>query len=353
MTFTHRSVLLEPTVQALVDPGFGKRSAASVAPLFKGSADGVFVDGTFGRGGHSRLLLSRLGPQARLLVFDKDPQAIREAMALQQTDPRVSVIHDGFASLQEHLQALGIQQVNGIMFDLGVSSPQIDDAGRGFSFMRDGPLDMRMDTTRGLTAEQWLAQAGLDELKEVIANYGEERFAFQIAKAIVARRESRPLRTTLELAELVASVVRTREKGQHPATRTFQAIRIHINQELEELAHALSAVLKVLAPGGRVAVISFHSLEDRMVKQCIAAAARPAAALARLPIPEKDMPQPVLWSLGRVLPSAHEAAENPRARSAVLRVAERTSTPLPADQGASFVRAMNLVSDPVFARGGR
>lgn len=353
MTFMHRSVLLEPTVQALVDPGFGKRPAAAVVGLFNGAEEGVFVDGTFGRGGHSRFLLSKLGPQARLIVFDKDPQAIQEALALQQTDARVTVIHDGFASLESHLQALGIQQINGIMFDLGVSSPQIDDAGRGFSFMRDGPLDMRMDTTRGITAEQWLAQAGLDELKEVIANYGEERFAFKIAKAIVARRESSPLRTTLELAELVASVVRTREKGQHPATRTFQAIRIHINQELEELAHALAAVLKVLAPGGRLAVISFHSLEDRMVKQCIASAARPAAALARLPIPEKDMPLPVLLSLGRVLPSDQEASENPRARSAVLRVAERTNTPLPADQGASFVRAMNLVSDATVSRRAR
>ena len=344
--FTHRSVLLEPTVLALTDPNFGKRSA-SLTISAPSTERGIFVDGTFGRGGHSRFLLSRLGPQARLIVFDKDPLAIEEARRLQAQDSRVIIIHDGFASMEEQLLALGIHQIHGVMFDLGVSSPQLDDAGRGFSFMRDGPLDMRMDTTRGITAEQWLAQVSLDELKEVIANYGEERFAFQIAKTVVASRESRPLRTTLDLAELVASVVRTREKGQHPATRTFQAIRIHINKELEELAHALASVLRLLAPGGRLAVISFHSLEDRMVKQCMAAASRPEAALARLPIPEKDMPQPVLHTLGRILPSTQESTENPRARSAVLRVAERTSTPLPADQGASFVRAMNLVSsDP-------
>jgi len=345
MEFSHRSVLLEPTVNALVDPGFsakGKRSPGQVdVPAL---ASGVFVDGTFGRGGHSRLLLTRLAPDARLVVFDKDPEAIAVAQALRQEDERVIVVHSGFADMPAQLDKLGITAVNGVMLDLGISSPQIDDASRGFSFMREGPLDMRMDTSSGLTAAQWLAQADVDELKEVIAKYGEERFAFQIAKAVVARRESRPLRTTLDLAELVASVVRTREKGQHPATRSFQAIRIHLNQELQELALALAAVLRVLAPGGRLAVISFHSLEDRMVKQCIAAASRPSAAHARLPIPEKDMPQPILRSLGRILPTEQESKENARARSAVLRVAERTATPLPPDQGASFVTAMNLVS---------
>src|SRR5690606_234540 len=266
------------------------------------------------------------------------------AHALQREDARVVVVHAGFSTMPEALERLGIDKVNGVMLDLGFSSPQIDDASRGFSFMREGPLDMRMDTSSGLTAAQWLAQVTAEELKEVIAKYGEERFAFQIAKAVVARRESRPLRTTLDLAELVASVVRTREKGQHPATRTFQAIRIYLNQELEELALALAAVLRVLAPRGRLAVISFHSLEDRMVKQCIAAASRPAAAHARLPIFEKDMPQPILNSLGRILPTEQESRDNVRARSAVLRVAERTATPLPPDQGASFVTAMKLVS---------
>lgn len=347
-------MLLEPTVNALVDPDFGaKRKRESTQAVPQALADGVFVDGTFGRGGHSRLLLSRLSAQARLVVFDKDPQAIEAAHALQREDARVIVVHGGFSSMPVELERLGIDKVNGVMLDLGFSSPQIDDASRGFSFMREGPLDMRMDTSSGLTAAQWLAQVSVEELKEVIAKYGEERFAFPIAKAVIARRESRPLRTTLDLAELVASVVRTREKGQHPATRTFQAIRIHLNEELEELALALAAVLKVLAPEGRLAVISFHSLEDRMVKQCIAAASRPAEAQARLPILEKDMPQPILRSLGRVLPTAEQSAENVRTRSAVLRVAERTATPLPQDQGASFITAMSLVSGRAHPKRGR
>ncbi len=347
-------MLLEPTVNALVDPDFGaKRKREPIKDMPQALADGVFVDGTFGRGGHSRFLLSRLSPKARLVVFDKDPEAIEVAHALQREDGRVLVVHGGFGSMPEQLERLGIEKVNGVMLDLGFSSPQIDDASRGFSFMREGPLDMRMDTSSGMTAAEWLTQVSVEELKEVIAKYGEERFAFPIAKAIIARRESRPLRTTLDLAELVASVVRTREKGQHPATRTFQAIRIHLNQELEELALALAAVLKVLAPGGRLAVISFHSLEDRMVKQCIAAAARPAEAHARLPIFEKDMPQPILRSLGRILPTPEQATDNVRARSAVLRVAERTATPLPADQGASFVTAMSLVAARAATKRGR
>ncbi|GAB2898190.1 16S rRNA (cytosine(1402)-N(4))-methyltransferase RsmH [Paralcaligenes sp. KSB-10] len=347
MEFLHRPVLLEPTVNALVDPHFGgKARRGHTEDDSSARLSGVFVDGTFGRGGHSRLLLSKLAHDARLVVFDKDPEAIVAARVLQAEDPRVQVIHGGFASMPEQLGALGIAGADGVMLDLGISSPQIDDASRGFSFMREGPLDMRMDTSSGLTAAEWLAQASVEEIREVIAKYGEERFAFQIAKAVIARRESRPLRTTLDLAELVASVVRTREKGQHPATRTFQALRIYLNQELEELAFTLAAVLRVLAPKGRLAVISFHSLEDRMVKQCIAAAARPAAAHARLPIFEKDLPQPILNSLGRVLPSAEEVAANARSRSAVLRVAERTNIPLPPDQGASFVNAIRLGPEP-------
>lgn len=353
MMFTHRSVLLEPTVSALVDPQFSAKSArGGDAGAAAARRSGVFVDGTFGRGGHSRLLLSRLAEDARLVVFDKDPEAIAQARALRAEDARVEVVHAGFASMREQLQGLGVDQVDGVMLDLGVSSPQIDDAARGFSFMREGPLDMRMDTSSGPTAAEWLAEAGVDEIREVIAHYGEERFAFQIAKAIAARRESRPLRTTLDLAELVAGAVRTREKGQHPATRTFQALRIHLNRELEELALALAAVLRLLAPRGRLAVISFHSLEDRMVKQCIAAAARPAAAHARLPIPEKDMPRPILLSLGRVLAEPDEVAGNARARSAVLRVAERTQEPLPPDGGASFV-GMPPGAAPARRRGGR
>jgi len=340
MEFLHRPVLLEPTVNALIEPGFGSRPGRAQEAAQAPRLDGVFVDGTFGRGGHSRLLLSRLEADARLIVFDKDPRAIEAAQALRQQDARVTVVHGGFASMRQELAALGIGlgRVDGVMLDLGISSPQIDDAERGFSFMREGPLDMRMDTSRGPTAAQWLAQAGVEEIKEVIAKYGEERFAFQIAKAIAARRESRPLRTTLDLAELVAGVVRTREKGQHPATRTFQALRIHINQELEELSSTLASILTLLAPGGRLAVISFHSLEDRMVKQFVAAAQRPAAAQARMPILEKDLPPPLLVSLGRVLPDETEVAGNARARSAVLRAAQRTGAPLPADAGASFVK---------------
>ena len=358
MEFEHRPVLLEPTVDALLQPDFGGKGASRQRAPADGAADaraerGIFVDGTFGRGGHSRELLSRLGAQARLFVFDKDPQAIAVAQALAATDARVAVVHGGFATMTEELTARGIDQVDGVMLDLGVSSPQIDDAERGFSFMRDGPLDMRMDTSRGPTVAEWLAQASVDELREVIADYGEERFAFQVAKAIAARRATRPLRTTLELAECVASAVRTREKGQHPATRTFQALRIYINRELEELARALASALELLAPGGRLAVISFHSLEDRMVKQCIAAAARPGAVHARLPLRESEMPQPVVRSLGKVVASDEEVAGNARSRSAILRAAERTTTPLSNEGGAAFVSAMKVPGEPAAGRGRR
>lgn len=318
-------MLLAPTIDALSVPADGA------------DAGGVWVDATFGRGGHSRELLSRLGPDARLIAFDKDPQAIAEGQSLAAQDVRFTIVHSGFADMRDELAALGITQVQGLMMDLGISSPQIDDAERGFSFMRDGPLDMRMDTTRGDTAAQWLAKASIDDMREVIARYGEERFAFQIAKAIAASREERPITTTGELANLVAGTVRTREKGQHPATRTFQAIRIYLNQELEELARALASALDLLAPGARLAVISFHSLEDRIVKQFIVAASRPGADTARMPILERDRPQPVLTSIGRILPAFDEVDGNPRARSAVLRVAERTDVPLPAEGGAAFI----------------
>lgn len=344
MAFVHRTVLLEPAIDALLNPDFGRKYAAAQAlPDERSLRHGVYVDGTFGRGGHSRRLLEGLAADASLIVFDKDPLAIEAARALQSVDARVHVVHDGFASMAGHVSAMGFHEVDGVLLDLGVSSPQIDDADRGFSFMREGPLDMRMDTSRGLTAAEWLAQASVEELKEVIERYGEERFAFKIAKAIVAGRESRPLNTTHELAELVASVVRTREKGQHPATRTFQAIRIYLNEELQELARALPAILGMLRPGGRLAVISFHSLEDRMVKQCLAAAARPGQAQARLPIMEKDMPKPFMTVLGRVLPDEAEIRENVRSRSAVLRVAQRTDEPLTDERAALFVNTAVLV----------
>ncbi|OZI77600.1 16S rRNA (cytosine(1402)-N(4))-methyltransferase RsmH [Bordetella genomosp. 12] len=351
MEFEHRPVLLEPTVDALLQADFGGRGASRTRPRDEEAAQrrqagGTFVDGTFGRGGHSRELLRRLGPQARLVVFDKDPQAIAVAQALAAEDGRVQVVHGGFATMTEALAARGIEQIDGVMLDLGVSSPQIDDAQRGFSFMRDGPLDMRMDTSRGPTVAEWLAQASVEEMREVIADYGEERFAFQVAKAIAARCATRPLRTTLELAECVASAVRTREKGQHPATRTFQALRIYINRELEELARALTSAIELLAPGGRLAVISFHSLEDRMVKQCIAAAARPAAAHPRLPLRESELPQPILQSLGKVVADEAEVAGNARSRSAILRAAERTEQPLPADGAAGFAPVVPGAAQP-------
>ena len=313
--FSHRTVLLEETVQALV-------------PDDEAPANGVYVDGTYGRGGHSDALLKRLDAKARLLVIDKDPQAIAVAQARAADDRRIVCIHGGFGDLQELLAAEGVHAVNGVMMDLGVSSPQLDQAERGFSFMRDGPLDMRMDTSQGQTAAQWLDVASLDEVREVIKDYGEERFALQIAKAIVARREVRPIERTLELADIVAAAVRTREKGQHPATRTFQAIRIYINRELQELDRALEAALGLLVAGGRLAVISFHSLEDRRVKQFMQAASRVPAELARLPLREDQLPKPLLAGIKRVRPGADEVAGNPRARSAVLRVAQRTDAPL-------------------------
>jgi 16S rRNA (cytosine1402-N4)-methyltransferase len=280
-------------------------------------ADGHYVDATFGRGGHSRLLLSRLSPQGRLTAFDKDLAAIAEAQTL--TDPRFAIRHQGF----RHLSELPPASAAGVLMDLGVSSPQIDDPTRGFSFRFDGPLDMRMDTTRGQSVAQWLATAETRDIAEVIRDYGEERFAGQIAKAIVARRQERgPVSTTGELAQLVADTVKTRESGQNPATRTFQALRIFINAELEELQEALEASLDVLQPGGRLVVISFHSLEDRIVKQFIAQHSREVYD-RRAPF---AAPQPMkLRAVDRIKPSAAEVAANPRARSAIMRVAVRTA----------------------------
>jgi len=306
--WTHTTVLLTEAIDALLN----KTEEGADAP-----GDGTYVDATFGRGGHSRLLLSRLGPQGRLIAFDKDLAAI--AAAEQIGDPRFSIRHQGFKSLVE----LPAASVAGVLMDLGVSSPQIDDPQRGFSFRFEGPLDMRMDTTRGQSVAQWLAQAEAKDIAEVIRDYGEERFAGPIAKAIVARRQARgPLSTTTELAQLVADTVKTREPGQNPATRTFQALRIFINAELEELQEALEASLHALQPGGRLVVISFHSLEDRIVKQFIARHSREVFD-RRAPFAE---PQPMkLKALGRIKPSAAEVAANPRARSAIMRVAERTS----------------------------
>ena len=305
----HVTVLLHEAVDAL-----------AVKP------DGVYVDGTFGRGGHSRLILSKLGVNGRLVVFDKDPQAIAVARQLAETDKRVQVVHGGFSGFQVALKELGIEAVDGALFDLGVSSPQIDDAERGFSFRYDAPLDMRMDTTRGQTAAQWLAEAGEEEIREVIRDYGEERFNSQIARAIVQQRQERPILTTGQLAQLAAQAVRTRERGQDPATRTFQAIRIFINRELEEISAVLPQAAGYLKTGGRLAVIAFHSLEDRIVKQFIRRHSRPAPLPKWVMVRESERPEPPLREIGKAQrASAAETAANPRARSAVLRVAERTA----------------------------
>jgi 16S rRNA (cytosine1402-N4)-methyltransferase len=278
--------------------------------------DSTYVDATFGRGGHSRLILSRLAPAGRLIAFDKDPEAVAAARAID--DSRFSIRHQGFVAVDE----LPPRSVAGVLMDLGVSSPQIDNPARGFSFRGNGPLDMRMDTTRGESVADWLATAGAGQIAEVIHEYGEERFAVPIAKAIVARRQERgPLATTAELAQLVAGAVKTREPGQDPATRTFQAFRIFINAELEELQQALEASLDILQPHGRLVVISFHSLEDRIVKQFIARNSREVFD-RRAPFAAPKAMK--LKALARVKPSGEEVAANPRARSAIMRVAERT-----------------------------
>lgn len=288
-------------------------------------ADGIYVDGTFGRGGHSRLILERLGPRGRLIALDRDPQAVSAARAI--ADARFSITHAPFSALAQALEAQGVALAQGMLFDLGVSSPQLDDPQRGFSFRADGPLDMRMDPSQGASAADWLAAASESELREAIGGYGEERFAKQIAAAIVAARRHAPLRTTRELADLVGAAVRTREPGQDPATRTFQALRILVNRELEEVSLMLPQALARLAPEGRLAVIAFHSLEDRIVKRFLQACARPA--LPRdLPLRASELPQALLRIVGKpVRPGRAETAANPRARSAVLRVAERTAAP--------------------------
>ncbi len=299
-TWQHTTVLLNEAVDALVT-----------------KPDGIYVDATFGRGGHSRLILSQLSPLGRLVAFDKDPEAISVANAIE--DPRFEIRHEGFAALRE----LESHSLAGVLMDLGVSSPQIDDPKRGFSFRNEGPLDMRMDPTRGTSAAQFLATAPVEQMAEVIRDYGEERFAVQIAKAIAARRQERgPLASTSELAQLVAGAVKTREPGQDPATRTFQALRIFVNAELEELQAALEASLDVLHPSGRLVVISFHSLEDRIVKQFIAKHSREVYD-RRAPFAAPKAMK--LRSLGRVKPSQAEVDGNPRARSAILRLAERTA----------------------------
>ena len=310
----HTSVLLQEAVQALFEAEPG---AAREAPARR---DGIFVDATYGRGGHSRLILRELSERGRLIAFDRDPEAVAHAATL--SDARFQIRHEPFS----RLASLEPRSVTGLLLDLGVSSPQIDDPSRGFSFRADGPLDMRMDPSRGVSVAQWLAKAETVQIAEVIRDCGEERFAVAIAKAIVARRQAHgPLTGTAELAELVAGTVKTREAGQHPATRTFQAFRIFINAELEELQQTLEASLEVLAPEGRLVVISFHSLEDRIVKQFMRRHSRETVDRRS---PGWMLPRAVVMKLReptRLKPGAAEVAANPRSRSAVMRCAWRTA----------------------------
>jgi len=302
--WSHTTVLLPEAVQALVT-----------------QSAGTYVDGTFGRGGHARAVLAALGPGGRLIAFDRDLEAVAAAALID--DARFSIHHGNFGDMATELSAIGIGHVDGVLLDLGISSPQVDNPARGFSFRADAPLDMRMDTSRGETAAEFLARADAREIEGVLRDLSEERFAASIAKALVARRESgHPVRSTLELSALVAGAVKTREPGQNPATRTFQALRIHVNAELEALQQGLKAALALLAPQGRLVVISFHSLEDRIVKTFIAAESRDVVDRRAPMAPPKPLK---LKAIARIKPGAAEVAANPRARSAVLRVAERTA----------------------------
>ncbi len=306
-TFTHTSVLLHESIAALAI-----------------KADGIYVDATFGRGGHSREILKVLGENGRLIAFDRDETAVAQAKTI--TDPRFQIVHQPFSEMVPSLQELGVAgQVDGVLMDLGVSSPQLDDAGRGFSFMRDGPLDMRMDTSQGETAAEWLARADLEEITQVIKEFGEEKFGRRIATAICERRKTQPLQTTLELAGLIDQAVPVKDKFKHPATRAFQGIRIHVNGELAQIDTGLSAALEVLAPKGRLAVISFHSLEDRRVKRFMREQSRGKQVPHGLPILESELAATrKLATIGKpIKPSNAEIEQNPRARSSVLRVAEK------------------------------
>ncbi|MFA6178617.1 MAG: 16S rRNA (cytosine(1402)-N(4))-methyltransferase RsmH [Candidatus Methylopumilus sp.] len=304
----HITVLLNEAVEAL-----------AIKPA------GVYVDGTFGRGGHSRKILEQLGEKGRLIALDRDLAAIGSAASIQ--DARFQIVHSHFAAMGEVLAEIGVTVVDGILLDLGISSPQIDVGERGFSFRFDGPLDMRMDQSRGQTAADFLATTTEKQLGEVIKNYGEERFAKQIARALItARTGGDVITTTGQLAKIVAGAVPKIEPGQDPATRTFQALRIFLNKELEELALVLPQCLELLAPGGRLAVISFHSLEDRIVKRFVRGEQDRDDLPANFPVRAKDLPQPRLMAVGKTIkPSLAEIKRNPRSRSAVMRVAERTS----------------------------
>ena len=292
--------------------------------------DGIYVDGTFGRGGHSRHIIAQLGDNGRLIAIDRDPRAIAAGQALMKEDPRFTIVHGPFSGLAQYIKELDLDgKVDGVLLDLGVSSPQLDDAERGFSFMRDGPLDMRMDPTSGISAADWLAKADVDDIGWVLKTFGEEKFAYRIARAIVADREDSPFLRTLQLAQLIERLCPKREKKKHPATRSFQAIRIYINSELEEIHKVLDGALDILAIGGRLSVISFHSLEDRIVKRFIRKQEKGREFPAGLPLTEEQMQGgKTLKSVGKALkPPAQEINENKRARSSVLRVAQKIAQP--------------------------
>ena len=285
---------------------------------------GVYVDGTFGRGGHAGAILAMLGPEGRLLAMDKDPDAVRSATHQFGDDPRFEIEQGSFVMLGNMLEKQHLQgQVNGLLLDLGVSSPQLDDASRGFSFSEDGPLDMRMDPTQGISAAQWLQQADEQEISRVLKVYGEERFSRRIARAIIALRNTQPLLSTRQLAELIATTVPVHEKHKHPATRSFQAIRIYINHELDDVTAVLEQLPDMLASHGRMVVISFHSLEDRIVKRFIRDEYRGEQPPQEFPLAGMDY-RPRLKPVGKAIRASNEEiGDNPRARSAVLRVAER------------------------------
>jgi 16S rRNA (cytosine1402-N4)-methyltransferase len=308
MDYQHTTVLLNEAVQAL-----------------NIKKDGIYVDGTFGRGGHSRLILEQLGAQGRLIAIDRDERA--EETALEIIDPRFTFIRGEFSNIYEYINQLALLgKIDGILLDLGVSSPQLDDPERGFSFMRDGPLDMRMNNQKGLTASEWLLNSDENDIAWVLKTFGEEKFAKRIAHAIVEQNKISPITRTLELAKLIEKAIPKKDKNKHPATRSFQAIRIYINSELEEVEQALNSSLSVLANHGRLAVISFHSLEDRIVKQFISKQSKGPDLPARLPLTEQQIQQyggARLKSLGKIKPNTIEINNNPRSRSAILRVAER------------------------------
>jgi 16S rRNA (cytosine1402-N4)-methyltransferase len=309
VSFNHQPVLLHEAVDAL-----------AIRP------DGIYVDATFGRGGHSELILRKLGASGRLVALDRDPDAIRSAATVIGDDPRFSIVHTSFDALEDVAVKLGIKgEIDGVLLDLGVSSPQLQDAQRGFSFMHNGPLDMRMNPDDELTAAAWLAEASQQQIKQVLSEYGEERFSGRIATAIVAQRQQMPLMTTSQLVELIERAVPRKDPGKHPATRTFQAIRIRINQELQQLSAVLEQALSILGKGGRLSVISFHSLEDRIVKRFLRDHSRVDTLPKGVPVMASQLQQPLLRLVGKaVTPSREEIRENPRARSSRLRVAEKS-----------------------------